>query len=120
MKKLTAKEEEVMRIFWAQGYMFVRDLLEYYEEPKPHYNTVSTIVRGLEEKKFLAYKAYGNTYQYYPVISENEYKTSALKEVVSHYYNNSYKNVVSTFVEEEGLSIDELKDIIKQIENKRK
>lgn len=120
MKKLTTKEEEIMHIFWAQGSMFVRDLLEFYEEPKPHYNTVSTLVRGLEEKGFLSYNAYGNTYQYYPVISEKEYKTSALKEVVSHYYNNSYKNVVSTFVEEEGLSLDELREIIEQIENKRK
>lgn len=108
-----------MRIFWQEGAMFVRDLLAYYDEPKPHYNTVSTLVRGLEEKKVLAYKQYGNTYQYYPLLSEKEYKSSALKEVVSHYYNNSYKNVVSTFIEEEGLSLEELKEIIKQIENRK-
>ena len=95
MKRLTVKEEEIMRIFWEHGPMFVRELLSFYDEPKPHYNTVSTLVRGLEEKGFVGYKAYGNTYQYYALVSEKEYKSSALKEVVSQYYNNSYINVVS-------------------------
>lgn len=88
MKRLTAKEEEIMRIFWENGPMFVRGLLAYYEDPKPHYNTVSTLVRGLEEKGFVGYTPYGNTYQYYALISEKEYKSSALKEVISQYYNN--------------------------------
>ena len=97
MRRLTVKEEEIMRIFWEHGPMFVRELLSFYDEPKPHYNTVSTLVRGLEEKGFVGYKAYGNTYQYYALVSEKEYKSSALKEVVSQYYNNSYINVVSSF-----------------------
>ena len=83
MKRLTAKEEEIMRIFWENGPMFVRGLLAYYEDPKPHYNTVSTLVRGLEEKGFVGYTPYGNTYQYYALVSEKEYKSSALKEVIS-------------------------------------
>ncbi|WP_455590398.1 BlaI/MecI/CopY family transcriptional regulator [Bacteroides sp.] len=120
MKRLTAKEEEVMRIFWQKGPMFVRELLDYYDEPKPHYNTVSTLVRGLEEKGVVGYRAYGNTYQYYALISEKEYKSSALKEVVSQYYDNSYTNVVSAFIEEEGLSVDDLKALIHQIEQGRK
>lgn len=120
MKRLTAKEEEVMRIFWQKGPMFVRELLDYYDEPKPHYNTVSTLVRGLEEKGVVGYRAYGNTYQYYALISEKEYKSSALKEVVSQYYDNSYTNVVSAFIEEEGLSVDDLKALIYQIEQGRK
>ena len=94
MKRLTAKEEEIMRFFWENGPMFVRGLLAYYEDPKPHYNTVSTLVRGLEEKGFVGYTPYGNTYQYYALVSEKEYKSSALKEVISQYYNNSYVNVV--------------------------
>ena len=94
MKRLTAKEEEIMRIFWKEGAMFVRELLKYYDEPKPHYNTVSTIVRGLEEKGFVGYKAYGNTYQYFALISEKQYKRSALHEVVSQYYDNSYTKVI--------------------------
>lgn len=120
MKRLTIKEEEIMNIFWEEGSKFVRELLAYYDEPKPHYNTVSTLVRGLEEKSFLGYKAYGNTYQYYPLITEKEYKASALKDVISNYYNNSYTNVVSTFIEEEGISIDELKELIDKIEKARK
>ena len=120
MKRLTAKEEEIMRIFWQQGPMFVRELLAFYQEPKPHYNTVSTLVRGLEEKGFVGYRAYGNTYQYYAVVTEKEYKSSALKEVVSQYYNNSYVNVVSSFIEEEGMSIDDLKALIERIEQGKK
>lgn len=116
MKRLTAKEEEIMRIFWEQGPLFVRELLAYYDEPKPHYNTVSTLVRGLEEKGFVGYRAYGNTYQYYALISEKAYKRSALHEVVSQYYDNSYTNVVSAFIEEEGLSVEELKALISRIE----
>ena len=92
----------------------------FYDEPKPHYNTVSTLVRGLEEKGFVGYKAYGNTYQYYALVSEKEYKSSALKEVVSQYYNNSYINVVSSFIEEEGMSVDELKSLIEYIEQSKK
>lgn len=119
MKRLTVKEEEIMRMFWENGPMFVRELLAYYDEPKPHYNTVSTLVRGLEEKGFVGYKPYGNTYQYYTLISEKEYKSSALKDVISHYYNNSYVNAVSSFIEEEGMSVDELKALIDRIEKGR-
>ncbi|CCX60743.1 transcriptional regulator BlaI/MecI/CopY family [Bacteroides sp. CAG:598] len=119
MKRLTVKEEEIMRMFWEHGPMFIRELLAFYEEPKPHYNTVSTLVRGLEEKGFMGYKAYGNTYQYYPLVSSKDYKRSALNEVVVHYYDNSFANVVSAFVEEEGMPLDELKELIARIENKR-
>ena len=113
-------KEEIMRMFWSKGPMFVRDLLELYNEPKPHYNTVSTLVRGLEEKGFVGYKVYGNTYQYHPVISESEYKGSALNEVVSQFYDNSYINVVSQLIEEERMLLDELKDLIARIEKGRK
>lgn len=82
-------------------------------------NTVSTLVRGLEEKGFVKYKAYGNTYQYYAAVSDKEYKRSALNDVVAQYYNNSYTNVVSTFIEEEGMSVDELKALIAEIESKK-
>ena len=74
MKGLTAKEEEIMGFFWKEGSLFVRQLLAYYEDPKPHFNTLSTIVRGLEEKGFLGHEAFGNTYQYHAVISEEEFQ----------------------------------------------
>lgn len=119
MRRLTAKEEEIMKIFWEHGPMFVRELLDFYEEPKPHYNTVSTLVRGLEEKGFVGYKAYGNTYQYFALISDKDYKRSALNEVVAQYYDNSFTNVVSAFIEEEGMPLDELKALIAKIENRK-
>ena len=72
MKGLTAKEEEIMGFFWEKGPLFVKEMLAFYEEPKPHFNTLSTIVRGLEDKGFLAHKTYGNTYQYYAVVNKEE------------------------------------------------
>ncbi len=120
MVRLTAKEEEIMGFFWKKGPLFIKQLLEFYEEPKPHYNTLSTIVRGLEEKGFIAYKVYGNTYQYYAAISEKEYRHGTLRGIVSKYFNNSYAGVVSTLIEEEDISLGELKKIIERIENKKK
>ena len=120
IKKLAAKEEEVMTLFWKHGDMFIRDLLNYYDEPKPHYNTLATQVKFLEEKKFLARRPMGNTNQYYALISEKQYKGSALDAVISQYYNNSYTSVVSHFIEEEVMDLDELKELINQIEMNRK
>ena len=120
IKKLAAKEEEVMTLFWQHGDMYIRDLLNYYEDPKPHYNTVATQVKFLEEKKFLGRRPMGNTNQYYALISEKEYKGSALSSVISQYFNNSYTSVVSHFIEEEAMDLDELKELIELIEGKRK
>lgn len=120
MKRLTAKEEEIMNMFWQHGAMFIRELLAFYEEPKPHYNTVATLVKLLEEKGFVSHRPCGNTYQYDAAIGEKEYKSSALNEVISQYYNNSYANVVSQFIEEESMDLDELKELIAQIENAKK
>ena len=120
MKKLATKEEEVMTLFWKHGDMFIRDLLNYYDDPKPHYNTVATQVKFLEEKKFLGRRPMGNTFQYYPLSSEKEYKGSALSAVISQYFNNSYTSVVSHFIEEEAMDLDELRELIDQIEKNRK
>lgn len=120
IRKLTNKEEEIMHIFWTQGDMFIRDLLAFFGEPKPHYNTVATMVKILEEKGFLARQPMGNIHQYHPLISEKEYKSSALDAVVSQYYNNSYTSVVSHFIEREAMGLDELKELIREIESKRK
>ena len=120
IKRLATKEEEVMTLFWTYGDMFIRDLLNYYTEPKPHYNTLATQVKILEEKKFLGRRPIGNTNQYYALISEKEYKGSALNAVISQDYNSSYTSVVSHFIEEEVMDLDELKELIQQIEMKRK
>lgn len=120
MKELTQKEEEILTCFWRKGPMFIRELLEIQEEPKPHYNTLSTIVRILEEKGYMSYKAYGNTYQYYPTISEDEYRKLNLKNVVDKYFEKSYLRVVSSLIEEEQLSVDELQILIQQIKDRKK
>ncbi|MEL7599345.1 MAG: BlaI/MecI/CopY family transcriptional regulator [Proteiniphilum sp.] len=120
MRQLTEKEEEVMQHLWDNGPMFVREILEKYPDPKPHYNTISTVVRLLEEKGYIDHKAYGNTYQYFALISRDKYKGKALKEVVLDYFGNSYTSVVSTLIEEENLSVDELKGLIEMIEKGKK
>ena len=112
MKSLTSKD-----FFWEKGPLFVKELLEFYDEPKPHFNTLSTIVRTLEEKGFVAHKAFGNTYQYYATVSEDEFRDSTLKGVISKYFNNSYLGVVSSLVKQEEVSLDELKRLIKEVEN---
>ena len=118
MKRLTSKEEEILGYFWAKGPLFVRELLDLQEEPKPHYNTLSTIVRTLEEKGYIGCKVFGNTHQYYALISEDEYRKKTLKQVVDKYFDNSYTRVVSTLIEEEALTLDELQELIQQIKNK--
>ena len=94
MKGLTAKEEEIMGFFWEKGPLFVKEMLAFYEEPKPHFNTLSTIVRGLEDKGFLAHYTFGNTYQYYPIVSEEDFRKGTLRNVISKYFNNSYHEIV--------------------------
>ena len=117
MKKLTRKEEEIMNLFWDKGAMFVKELLELYDEPKPHFNTLSTMVRTLEANGYVNHKAYGNSYQYYPVISREDYAGSSFKGLISSYFNNSYLSAVSALVKEEKISVEELKELIEQIES---
>lgn len=120
MKKITTKEEEIMNFFWEKGELFVKQILGFYPEQKPHYNTISTMVRTLEEKGFLGYHSFGNTYQYYPLISKEEYNKKNLRNMVKKYFGNSYKRVVSALIEEEDLSLEELKELIREIEKNRK
>jgi len=109
MKGLTSKEEEIMNYFWHKGPLFVKELLDFYDEPKPHFNTLSTIVRGLEEKGYVSHKAYGKTYQYFAVVSEESFK-------IRKYFNSSYLGVVSSLIEEEDISLKELKELIEKVE----
>ncbi|NNL82094.1 MAG: BlaI/MecI/CopY family transcriptional regulator [Winogradskyella sp.] len=118
MQKLTNKEEEVMHILWKLEKAFVKDVLQEIKDDKPHYNTLSTIIRNLEDKGYVAYNAFGKTHQYYPIISKEAYKTRFMNTAIENYFNNSYKNVVSFFAKEEKISVEELKEIIQLIENK--
>ncbi|MDR3117840.1 MAG: BlaI/MecI/CopY family transcriptional regulator [Mediterranea sp.] len=116
MKGLTAKEEELMGFFWEKGPLFVKEILTFYADPKPHFNTLSTIVRGLEEKGYLDHKTFGNTYQYYALVSVDDFRKGTLKDVISKYFNNSYLSVVSSLVKEEDISLDELRKLIDEVE----
>ena len=130
MKKLTNKEKEIMDLYWQHGPMFVRELQEHYADPKPHFNTLSTdpkphfntlstLVRLLEKNGFLSHRQFGNTYQYYPVVSENEYGRSSLAGIIRNYFGNSYLSAVSSFVKEEKVSVDELRELLEKIEKEK-
>ena len=99
--------------------MFVKELKEFYSDQKLHYNTLSTMVRALEEKGFIDHEQFGNTYRYFAAISKEEFSKGKLGNVVKSYFNNSYKNVVSLLVEEENISVEELKKLIEEIENQK-
>ena len=117
MQKLTNKEEELMLYFWERGAMFVKDVVALYDEPKPHFNTISTMVRTLESKGFLDHETFGNTYRYHPIISQEEFSKGVLGNVVTRYFENSYKSVVSALIDEEKISIEELEELIRKVNN---
>ena len=116
MQKLTNKEEEIMHILWRLKKAFVKEIMTELTEEQPHYNTLSTIVRNLEEKGFVAHQAFGNTHQYYPSVSLEEYRKRFMQTAIDHYFNSSYKNMVSHFAQEEKISAAELREILAMIE----
>lgn len=120
MEKLTNKEEEIMRVLWKLKQAFVKEVVAELPEPKPHYNTISTVIRNMEEKGFIGHNAFGKTHQYYPVISKEEYKKTFMHKTIQHYFEDSYKNVVSFFAKEDKISVSELKEIISIIEKNQK
>ncbi len=115
MQKLTSREEEIMQIFWQRGPSFVKEVIEDFPEPKPHYNTVSTLIRILETKAFLAHKAFGNTHQYYALISKEAYQAVAVEDFVKRFFNNSIPEMVTSFAKKEKISPEELNQILKEI-----
>ena len=119
MEKLTPKEEEIMRWFWSKGPLFVKELQELYPEPRPHFNTLSTLVRLLEQKGYVAHKAYGKTYQYYACVAEDEFRKSTLKDVVRKYFADSYLQAVSTLVQDNALSDAEIEELTALVKNLR-
>ena len=119
MNKLTNKEEEVMQVLWLLKKAFVKEIVTELSEPKPHYNTISTVIRKMEDKGFVKHLTFGNTHQYYPVITKEKYRKGFMQKTVNNYFEDSYKNVVSFFAKEEKISVEELKEIIKLIEKKK-
>ncbi|MBN1107559.1 MAG: BlaI/MecI/CopY family transcriptional regulator [Bacteroidales bacterium] len=120
MRELTRAEEQVMQVLWKIKKGFVKDILEYFDEPKPAYNTVSTIVRILQDKGFVDHKAYGRTHEYYPLVSKDEYSDSHLRNFVDDYFSSSYGKMVSFFAKENRISVKEMEEIMKIMENEMK
>jgi predicted transcriptional regulator len=116
MEKLTQQEEELMLIIWQQEKGFIKDFIQKMSYPRPPYTTVASIVKNLERKGFVTSKLYGNTYEYTAAIAENDYKIKFMSNVVRDYFENSYKDVVSFFVEKQKISAKELQEIIQLIE----
>ena len=116
MRRLTKKEEAIMSRFWEHGELFVRELRELYPDPKPHFNTLSTQVRTLETAGFLAHEAFGPTYRYRAAVSQDEYREATLTTVVDKFFGNSYLRAVSALVKDEKISVEELKELIREIE----
>lgn len=118
MQKLTNKEEEIMQILWKLKKAFVKEVMAEITEETPHYNTLSTIIRNLEDKGYVGHNAFGNTHQYYPVVTIEEYRKRFMKNAIENYFNSSYKNLVSFFAEEDKISAKELREILDIIEKK--
>lgn len=117
---LTEKELEIMRMLWNNGKLFVRQMVELYPAPKPHQNTVSTTVRILEEKGYVAHETVSGSFCYFAAVPMAQFRERSFAEIVSNYFNNSYRNAVSSLVEEEKITLDELREIIKIVENNNK
>ena len=105
-----------MRALWDHKKAFVKDLITTLPDPKPHYNTVSTIVRNLEDKGYIGHEAFGKTHRYYPTVSKEAYRKTFMQKTINNYFESSYKNMVSFFAREEKISVSELKEIIDLIE----
>lgn len=116
MKQLTKAEEQVMQVLWELKKAFVHDIIERLPLPKPAYNTVSTIVRILERKGFVGYTAFGKTHEYFPLITKNAYRKTHFKTMLQNYFSNSYESLASFFTSEQNLSLNELEEIKKMIE----
>ena len=119
MIKLAKREEQIMQVFWDVQKAFIRDIIPLLPDPKPHYNSVATMVKILEEKGFLGHDVLGNMFHYFPLVSREEYQKYALKDVVSQYFDNSYPRMLAFFAKEQNLSEEELKEILTLIKNKK-
>lgn len=119
IKELTKAEEQIMQILWKLEKGFVKEVMEELPVPKPAYNTVSTIIRILEQKEFVGHVSFGKSRQYYPLISKEEYTNFFMSGVVKNYFNNSFKSMLSYFAKKEDISVGDFEEILKEVnENK--
>ena len=120
MVKLAKREEQIMQVFWDLNEAFIKEVIPHLPDPKPHYNSVATIVKILEEKGFLGHEVLGNLHQYHPTISKEEYQKHAMKDIVKQYFGNSYPRMLAFFAKEENIGEAELKQIFKMIKSNKK
>ena len=116
MKELTKAEEQIMQIIWEEGEAFVKEMIPHFPDPKPAYNTVSTIVRILEKKGFVGHKEFGKSHQYYPLVQKEDYREAVFADLMKGYFNNSMKQVLSHFSNRENMDIKEADDLIRMLE----
>jgi predicted transcriptional regulator len=123
MKELTKAEEQIMQLLWEQEKAFVKDLVDQMPDPKPAYNTVSTIIRILEKKGFVGHNAYGKTHEYFPLVSRKDYTSTYMKSFIRNYFSGSFQEMVSFFAKEDKMSVadlDELMDDVRRdLENEK-
>ena len=116
MKELTQAEEQVMQILWKEGNAFIKELLPHFTDPKPAYNTVSTIVRILEKKGFVGHESFGKSHRYFPLISKESYREARFSVLMKGYFNNSMKQVLSHFSSTRNINMDEADELIRMLE----
>ncbi|MCW3467423.1 BlaI/MecI/CopY family transcriptional regulator [Chitinophaga nivalis] len=120
MKQLTKAEEQIMQALWQTGPAFVKELIEAMPDPKPHYNTVSTLVKILIEKGFIDFKAYGKSHQYFALVTKDSYSHKTVNNIVKGYFGGSFSNMVSFFVKEKELSVSDLEKLLQKIKDTQK
>ncbi|MBS1734085.1 MAG: BlaI/MecI/CopY family transcriptional regulator [Bacteroidetes bacterium] len=117
-KQLTKAEEQIMQVIWKLDKPFLRDIMEALPNPKPHNNTVATILKILVEKEFIAINVVGRMHQYYPLVSKESYSKNSMRSLVKGYFEGSFSNAVSFMVKENNLSVEELELLLKQLKKK--
>ena len=119
MKTLTKAEEQVMQVLWKLEKAFLREVVEAMPNPKPHQNTVATLLKILVEKEFVALTVLSRHHQYYTLVSKDEYSKRSMKQLVKGYFEGSFTNVVSFMVKENNLSVEELENLLQQIKKQQ-
>lgn len=117
MKQLTQREEQIMQILWKLRTAFVKEIIMEMDDPKPPYNTVSSIIRKLESEGIVAHEAFGKTHRYYPVLQKEDYKKSTIQRLVDDYFGGSPEQILSYFVKEEKLDAEEINNLLEQLKN---
>lgn len=118
MNELTKAEEQIMRVIWKEGPLFIKDLISHLPEPKPAYNTVGTFLKILEEKGFVTRKKYGNTFEYHASVKKNKYTSHLMKGFISKYFEGSMENMLSHFIKNKDLDLETIEELQKKLKDK--